>query len=579
MELPKKCGVWAGAAIWIANDKDIQLQAVANLPDELSDALRTYSLSPERDVSEQLTELGRGTSTLARQAEIITLAPAVLRDGAGRLIGMVQVFIREDMADAIKPVARHLEQLALVAIENTLLYERLAFQAQHDTLTELPNRLLFHDRLDQSIRGAHRNRKKLAVMWIDLDRYKQINDTLGHRVGDELLVEVGRRLRACLRETDSVARVGGDEFTVLITELADGSDMVIVTSKIMRAIAEPMSLAGHEIAITASAGVSLFPEHGDDPGVLIRNADLAMYSAKQAGRNQYKIFRADLGAAAQRRLAIERELKTALERDEFSLVYQPLMKHDGQLDGLEALLRWTNPALGEVEPKECIPIAEEMGLIIPIGEWVTRRACSDAAKWLQAGHELGRVAVNLSAIQCVDKNFGAIIERALRDFQLPASKLELEITETALIRNLDKAIANIEYLRNLGVRFAIDDFGTGYSSLSQLQTLPVDCVKIDRSFIKDLEYEGNGCTTMVRGIIGLAHNLKLKVVAEGVETEEQFAVLRSLGCDVNQGFYLHRPMSSGAVEGLLQKGPVAMAEALRLLASSTRTLNPCPGPA
>jgi diguanylate cyclase (GGDEF)-like protein len=579
VELPRKCGVWAGAAVWIANDADIQIQAAANLPDQLLDALRMYSLSPKGDVSAQLVELSQSASPLARQLGLIALAPAALRDGAERLIGVVQVFAREDMAEAIKPVARHLEQLALVAIENTLLYERLAFQAQHDTLTELPNRLLFHDRLDQAIRGARRNRKKLAVMWIDLDRYKQINDTLGHRVGDELLVEVGRRLKACLRETDSVARVGGDEFTVLITELADGSDIEMVPSKIMQAIAQPMSLAGHVLTITASAGVSLFPEHADDAGALIRNADLAMYSAKQAGRNQYKIFRADLGAAAARRLEIECELKTALERNEFSVVYQPLLKYDGQLDGLEALLRWNNPAIGEVEPTECIPIAEEMGLIIPIGEWVTRQACSDAAKWLQAGHELGRVAVNLSAIQCVDKNFGAMVERALKDFSLPPGKLEFEVTETALIRNLDKAIGNIEYLRKLGVRFAIDDFGTGYSSLSQLQTLPIDCVKIDRSFIKDLEYEGNGCTTMVRGIIGLAHNLKLEVVAEGVETEEQFAVLRSLGCDVNQGFYLHRPMSFEAVEELLKGSPLAVADALRLLAASSSILSPIPTPA
>jgi diguanylate cyclase (GGDEF)-like protein len=578
-ELPRKCGLWAGAAVWIANDADIQLQVAANIPDQLSDVLRAYSLFPKGDVSAQLAALSQRVSALARQSGLFAFAPVALRDGSERLIGVVQVFAREDMAEAIQPLAHHLEQLALVAIENTLLYERLAFQAQHDTLTELPNRLLFHDRLDQAIRGARRNRKKLAVMWIDLDRYKQINDSLGHRVGDELLCEVGRRLKACLRETDSVARVGGDEFTVLITELADGSDIEAVPAKIMHAISQPMSLDGHQISITASAGISLFPEHAEDAGALIRDADLAMYSAKQAGRSQYKIFRANLGAAAARRLEIERELRTALERHELSLVYQPLMKLDGELDGLEALLRWTNPALGEVGPAECIPIAEEMGLIVPIGEWVTRQACSDAARWLREGHELGRVAVNLSAIQCVDKNFGVMVERALTDFKLPPSKLEFEVTETALIRNLDKAIGNIEYLRKLGVRFAIDDFGTGYSSLSQLRTLPIDCVKIDRSFIKDLEYEGNGCTTMVRGIIGLAHNLKLEVVAEGIETEEQFTVLRSLGCDVNQGFYLHRPMSFEAVEDLLQKAPVAVSESLNLLAASTLILNPSPSPA
>ncbi len=579
VELPRKCGFWAGGAIWVANDTDIQLQAAANLPDQLTDVLRTYSFSLDRDVSVQLSELGRSTSALSREFGLMTLGPAALHDGDGSVIGAVQVFAREDMAENTKPIARHMEKLTSVAVENTLLHERLAFQAQHDTLTGLPNRMLFHDRLDQAIHMARRNRKKLAVMWIDLDRYKQINDTLGHRAGDELLVEVGRRLKACLRETDSVARVGGDEFTVLITEVTDASTLELVPSKIIHAIAQPMTLAGHEITITASAGVSLFPEHADDPGSLIRNADLAMYSAKEAGRNQYKLFRADLGAAATRRLEIERELKTALERHEFTLAYQPLMKHNGQLDGLEALLRWNNAAIGEVLPEECIPIAEETGFIVTLGEWVTRQACSDAAKWLAAGYELGRIAVNLSAIQCIDKNFSAMVERALRDFKLPASKLEFEVTETALIRNLDKAIGNIEYLRNLGVRFAIDDFGTGYSSLSQLRILPVDCVKIDRSFIKDLEYEGNGCTTMVRGIIGLAHSLKLEVVAEGVETEEQFAVLRTLGSDFNQGFYLHKPMSYEAVGNLLQEGPLAMSEALRLLAASTAILSPSTSPA
>lgn len=565
VELPRKCSVPAGAAIWIATDTDIQLQAAANLPDSLASGLRGYSLFTDRDLLLQLTELAPATSELAQKSGLSVLEPAVLRDGNGGLLGAVQVFAHEDSAEAAKPVSQHMKYLAGVAIENSLLYERLAFQAQHDMLTELPNRLLFHDRLEQAVRVARRNRKSLAVMWIDLDRYKQINDTLGHHVGDELLCEVGRRLKSCLREADSVARVGGDEFTVLIGELTHASDVEMVSAKIMHTIAQPMSVAGHEIAITASAGISLFPDHSEQPASLIRNADLAMYNAKQSGRNQCRVFRADLGAAAERRLEIERELKTALERREFSLVYQPLMNHSGQLDGLEALLRWNNPVLGEVPPEECIPIAEEMGFIVPIGEWVTRQACSDASKWLRAGHDLGRIAINLSAIQCVEKGFALKVEQILREFQLPASKLEFEVTETALIRNLERAIVNIEYLRSLGVRFAIDDFGTGYSSLSQLQTLPIDSVKIDRSFIKDLEYEGNGCTTLVRGIIGMAHNLRLEVVAEGVETEEQFAVLRSLGSDVNQGFYLYKPMGFDAVNDLLKEDRSIPSAGLRLL--------------
>jgi EAL domain-containing protein (putative c-di-GMP-specific phosphodiesterase class I) len=284
---------------------------------------------------------------------------------------------------------------------------------------------------------------------------------------------------------------------------------------------------------------------------LLRHADLAMYSAMRTGGNAQLLFEPALGASLQKRLQMERELRTALGRGEFHLEYQPLMSRAGQLDGLEALLRWTNPTLGHVSPGDFIPVAEEIGVILPIGEWVVRRACQDGAFWLRAGFDVPRIAVNVSAVQITGKSFAATVEQALEDYQYPAEKLELEITETALMNNLDQALEQIDALRRRGVCFAIDDFGTGYSSLSQLHSLPVDSVKIDRSFIKDLETAGNGCTTMVRGIIALAHNLHLEVVAEGVETEEQLALLGTMGCDVNQGFLLHRPMPAAAVEELL----------------------------
>jgi EAL domain-containing protein (putative c-di-GMP-specific phosphodiesterase class I) len=274
-----------------------------------------------------------------------------------------------------------------------------------------------------------------------------------------------------------------------------------------------------------------------------------MYSAKQEGGNRHQVFRPALGDSIQRRLQIEGQLRTALEHNEFSLEYQPLLNRNGHLDALEALLRWTNPILGRVSPADFIPIAEEMGLILSIGEWVADAACRQGAEWLRAGYDIPRIAVNVSAVQIIDKGFAPMVERVLEHYRFPAAKLELEITETALMNHLDQALEQIELLRNLGVRFAIDDFGTGYSSLSQLRTLPVDCVKIDRSFIKDLA-AGSGGTTLVRGIIGLAHNLQLQVVAEGVETQEQLTLLQGMGCDINQGFFLHRPMTYDAVEKL-----------------------------
>jgi diguanylate cyclase (GGDEF)-like protein len=441
-----------------------------------------------------------------------------------------------------------------VAIENSLLYERLSFQAQHDALTGLPNRLLFHDRVQQAARLALRHHNKSALVWIDLDKFKQINDTLGHRTGDEVLCEVARRLGTCLRQSDTVARVGGDEFIILLQDLTGPADAERVAEKILFTLKRPFQLGSAETTLGASIGISIFPDHGEDPVVLLRNADLAMYSAKRNGGATFQMFRPALNDSMQRRTMIERELKTALERDELTLEYQPLVDRKGDLEGVEALLRWNNPAAGRVSPAEFIPIAEEIGLIPHIGEWVARTACGDGARWLQQGYKLPRIAVNVSALQFVDGQFPVLVERILAECGFPASHLELEITETALMANLERVIEQIEKLRQLGVRFAIDDFGTGYSSLSHLQNLPVDSVKIDRSFIKDLAPGSSGGTTLVRGIISLAHNLSLRVVAEGVETAQQLSLLRTLGCDTSQGFFLHRPMPVAALEELLRAG-------------------------
>jgi diguanylate cyclase (GGDEF)-like protein len=554
----------AGAAVWTGNAGEAHFQVAANLPQELSEALKLHPPHTSGSAASGLEEFRRYNAVLAAAFGLEASPPKELREASGERIGLLEMFGPAECAVRWQAMLDQMAQLAAVAIENSLLYERLAFQAQHDTLTGLPNRLLFQDRVLQASRVAQRHGKKAAVIWIDLDKYKQINDTLGHRVGDEVLCEVARRLQGCLRQSDSVARVGGDEFTVLLQDLTQPEDAERAAATILSSFTPPLELASHQATLTASLGISMFPEHGEDPITLLRNADIAMYSAKRAGGGTFRMFRSALSDSMQRRVLLERELKTALERNELRLEYQPLLDRNGKLDGVEALLRWKNPEAGQVSPVEFIPIAEETGLISSIGEWVTQTACRNAARWLQLGYDVPLVAVNVSALQFTSGKFTAVVERILRECRLPPSRLELEITETALMDNLVGVVEQIELLRRLGVRFAIDDFGTGYSSLSHLQNLPVDCVKIDRSFIKDLEPGAEGCTTLVRGIIALAHNLGLRVVAEGVETAQQLALLNTLGCDINQGFFLHRPMSVEALEELLRaKWPhTALAEDL-----------------
>jgi diguanylate cyclase (GGDEF)-like protein len=542
----------AGAAVWTGHAGDLHLEVTANLPQKLSEALKLHGCPVTGPAFGGVEQFGHYCGRVAAALGFETSPARELREASGERIGMMQMFAPAGQVFKSQATLDLMAQLAVVAIENSLLYERLAFQAQHDTLTGLPNRLLFQDQVQQAARASLRHGKKAAVIWVDLDKYKQINDTLGHRVGDEVLCEVARRLQGCLRKSDSVARVGGDEFTVLAGDLTGQDDAERVAATILSAFASPFELTSHHTILTASLGISMFPDHGEDPITLLRNADMAMYSAKQAGGGTFRMFRSSLNDSLQRHLLLERELKTAIERNELWLEYQPLLDRNNHLDGVEALLRWNNPEVGQVSPDEFIPIAEGAGLIPSIGEWVTRTACRNAAHWIHLGYDVPCIAVNVSALQFVDGKFPALVERILRECGLPPSRLELEITETGLMNNLPQVIEQIGLLRLLGVRFAIDDFGTGYSSLSHLQNLPVDIVKIDRSFIKDLARGTEGCTTLVRGIIALAHNLSLQVVAEGVETAEQLALLKTLGCDLNQGFFVHRPMPIEAVEELLR---------------------------
>jgi diguanylate cyclase (GGDEF)-like protein len=531
----------AGAAVWSTGANTLPCHASADLPGELAEALRSYSFGvPLADVA-------------AVQEADLEHVSVPLTNSAGEPVGLLAIFFPRMTPGPPLPISSQMAQLASLAIENTFLYERLAFQAQHDILTGLPNRLLFQDRIQQAILLAQRNRRKLAVLWIDVDRFKQINDTLGHRVGDDLLCEVARRLKFSLRESDTTARIGGDEFVVLLAGIENGADATIVAEKMMQPLRVPVKLAGHELRISVSMGVGVFPEHGIESATLMRHADLAMYQAKRAGRDAIRSFLPQFGASQDRRLHLEQELKTAIEAGEFHLEYQPLITKRGQLSAFEALLRWTSPALGKVSPAEFVPIAEEAGEILRIGEWVLRTACRQGAIWIESGIAIPSISVNASAIQFADKSFTGMVRSALEESGFPPSKLEIEVTETALVNNIECALDHITGLRKLGIKFAIDDFGTGYSSLSQLRILPVDYVKVDRSFIKDLQDSPTDTTTLVRGIINLAHDLDLRVVAEGVESERQLSLLRSMGCDINQGFFLHRPMGPAAAEELMRR--------------------------
>ena len=531
----------AGAAIWIALGDALLYQVSSGLPHSAVDELRSRSFN-----------LGT-VERIGLEVPGLACTRVLLRNAAQDVIGLILLF--RDPAAPVLPacVAAQMAQLGSLAVENSTLYDRLAFQAQHDVLTGLPNRLLFQDHVQQSILLAQRNRRKAAVLWIDVDRFKQINDTLGHRAGDELLAEVSRRLRLTIRESDTAARIGGDEFVVLAADIESASDSELLAERIMNSLRAPIVAAGRELRISVSIGMGLFPDHGSDPAALMRNADLAMYQAKRAGRDAAQTFLPQFGASAGRRLQVEQGLRQALEGGGFYLEYQPLIDRFDDLHGFEALLRWSSPKLGNVSPAEFIPIAEEAGMIGRIGEWVMRMACRDGARWMQAGIDVPRISVNASGLQFADPGFAGMVRAALEEFGFPAGRLEIEVTETALVNDIERALEQIVRLKGLGIKFAIDDFGTGYSSLNQLRTLPVDYVKVDRSFIKDLHQAQSDSSTLVRGIIGLAHNLQLHVVAEGVETQAQLSLLRSMGCDVSQGFFLHRPMSVDAAEKLMKQ--------------------------
>jgi len=432
--------------------------------------------------------------------------------------------------------------------------QQMAHSAEHDFLTGLPNRMLLNDRIGQAITLARRQTRKAAVLFLDLDGFKHINDSLGHPVGDRLLQSIAKRLVGCIRGSDSVSRQGGDEFVVLLLDLERAEDASVTARRMLEAVALPHCVDQHDLHVTASIGVSVYPDDGPDADTLIKNADTAMYQAKENGRRSFQFFKPAMNVRAVERQFIEETLRLALERRELVLHYQPKVNlMTGAIAGAEALIRWTHPMRGPIAPAQFIPVAEECGLILRIGAWVLREACTQARTWMDAGLPVSSVAVNVSAMEFQDKKFLDGLFAILSETGLDPRFLELELTESVLMKRAESTASILQILRKRGVQVAVDDFGTGYSSLSYLRKFPVDALKIDQSFVRQISADGAD-TTIVKAVIGMARGLSLRVIAEGVETAEEVAFLRAYRCEEAQGYYFSRPVPAQQFAMLLRDG-------------------------
>ncbi|TLZ80004.1 MAG: EAL domain-containing protein [Methanobacteriota archaeon] len=499
------------------------------------------------------SEQGFSRTTAALQAGLHgALALPIV--AAGRNFGVIELFsagtIQPD--DALMQLLKSLSSQIGQSFQRRLAEDQLRFIATHDSLTDLPNRSLFNERLRHALHQGTRYTRGIAVMFIDMDRFKVVNDSLGHSAGDRLLQDSAKRLAECLRESDTVARLGGDEFVVMIENFTAPKDAIAVAQKALASLAKPFFVDGQEFLMSASIGISTFPDDGKDAETLLKNADIAMYRAKDQGRNNYQFYSAQMNKHTFERLAMESSLRRAVERSEFQLHYQPKLDlRTGAIAGVEALVRWQHPDWGMVSPAQFIPLAEETGLIVQIGEWVLRAACEQNKRWRDQGIPPLRVAVNLSARQFAQKTLLSDIARTIAQSGLTPDCLELEITESLVMTNPEHATETLHKLKTMGISLSIDDFGTGYSSLAYLKRFPIDCIKIDRSFIKDIPTEADDMA-ITRGVIALGHSLRLKVVAEGVETVEQQDFLRSNDCDEMQGYLFSKPLPAEEVTALLK---------------------------
>jgi diguanylate cyclase (GGDEF)-like protein/PAS domain S-box-containing protein len=455
-----------------------------------------------------------------------------IHDRAGQVIGSVIVFKDVSEARATSQQAVHL--------------------AQHDFLTDLPNRMLLNDRLTQAIALARRNGNRLAVLFLDLDRFKHVNDSLGHVIGDALLLSVARRLVACVRNSDTVSRHGGDEFVVLLPAIERADDAAVTAQKIVAALVAPHGVAKHRVHVTATIGISVYPDNGPDADTLIKCADTAMYHAKESGRNHYQFFARTMNARTAERQWIEAGLHRALERREFILHYQPKIDlKTGATTGAEALIRWAHPKRGLMLPRAFVPIAEDCGLIVPIGQWVLGEACRQARAWIDGGRRPMAVAVNISPLEFRDPHFLEHVKAVLIDHGLDARYLEIELTESSLVQHAESTALTLDGLKDMGVQVAVDDFGTGNSSLNHLRQFPINVLKVDQSFVQEIRVNPVG-TSIVRAVIGIGKSLGHRVVAEGVETKEQLAFLQAQRCSEGQGYYFSRPLVAARFAKLME---------------------------
>ena len=428
---------------------------------------------------------------------------------------------------------------------------QLLKQANFDTLTDLPNRILAFDRLNQAIKRAHRHDKSVVLMFIDVDLFKHVNDTLGHHIGDKLLIEISRRFLSCVREGDTVARLGGDEFLIILPDLVAIQDSEQVAEKVLNSMATQFDIEGNELVLSASIGITSYPDDGDDPQTLLMNADAAMYMAKSAGRNSYHFFTPEINEQAQRRLELESYLRHAIEKDELYIEYQPEIEiKTGRVIGAEALLRWKNERAGQIPPSQFIPLAEDTGLIVSIGDWVLRKACEEAVRW-QSSNNSYLISVNISPRQFRGGDFVSTVRNIMSETGLSPNLLEFELTENLLMEDSQEIYEMLNELRNTGIKLALDDFGTGYSSLSYLKRFPFEALKIDQAFVRDVMTDKEDAA-LCKAIIVMAKSLNMKIIGEGVETEEQLEFLRENGADIVQGYYLGRPMNANAFREFLE---------------------------
>ncbi|MFH1035880.1 MAG: EAL domain-containing protein [Pseudomonadota bacterium] len=468
----------------------------------------------------------------------------------GTLFQISLTCLKQDDGTITHHVALFSEQAWDLSSQDQLLH-----LAHFDPLTGLPNRSLFGERLVSAMAHARRRDLGLAVLFLDLDNFKTINDSLGHSLGDELLKAVARRLQECVRAEDTVARLGGDEFLLLLQDIGNATAAAMAGRRVLTSLAEPFMIDRHELFVSVSVGITLFPHDGEDTETLIKNADMAMYRAKDEGKRGLHLYSPALNNEVTRRLLMENNLRKGLTRGEFEVHYQPKVRlSDGQVTGMEALIRWNQPEVGMISPVEFIPLAEESGLILPIGEWVLREACHFTKALHDAGHPELSVAVNLSTRQLLWQfDLVDMLEATLAESELPADRLELEVTESVIMRNLEASIVTMRRIRDLGIRISLDDFGTGYSSLFYLKKLPIDTIKIDRAFVRDLPHNRED-VAIIQGIISMARSLNLEVVAEGVETLEQLEFLRQSHCHLMQGYYFSRPVPGDDFNALMARG-------------------------